>query len=163
MLGGIPVPEDGLPPYQVAFWVFVAAIVTDLLDGWAARLLDAHSETGLWLDPLADKMLTDSTWAALGWTGLAPAWLCIAMVARDAIILVVWAVVLTTGTRLRWAPSATGQVMVAFEGVALCVFLFHGPWLDVHWPSVATVLGGGALVLSHVSLAQYALNGPERT
>lgn len=144
-----------------AFWVFLAAMATDLLDGWVARRLNAFHPAGLWLDPLSDKVLTDTSWIALGWVGFAPVWLCAAMVARDAIILLVWAWILATGSRLRWSPTPAGQTMVAFEGVALCVLLFHGPWLDVHWPTVGTILGGISLALSFVSLLQYAVNGPE--
>ncbi len=143
-----------------AFWVFLAAIVTDLLDGWAARLLDAFHPAGLWLDPFADKALTDVTWAGLWWVGFAPGWLCAAMILRDVAILLVWGWILASGSTLRWQPTPAGQTMVAFEGVALCVFLFHGPWLNVHWPTVGTVLGVISLGLSFVSLLEYAVNGP---
>lgn len=40
-----------------AFWVFVAAAVTDWLDGWLARKLGQGSDLGRMLDPIADKML----------------------------------------------------------------------------------------------------------
>ncbi len=93
--------------------------------------------------------------------GYAPPWLCVAMVGRDVVILLVWGAVLATGSQLRWSPTPAGQTMVAFEGVALCVLLFHGPWLDVHWPTVGTILGGISLALSLVSLLQYAVHGPE--
>ena len=149
------------PHHLVAFWWFLAAIVTDLLDGLAARLLDAFHPAGLWLDPLADKVLTDATWIALGWVGFAPLWLCAAVLVRDVVVLSVWGYVLATGSQLRWSPTPVGQTMVAFEGVALCVLLFHGPWLDVHWPSVGTVLGVIGLALSLTSLLQYAVHGPE--
>ncbi len=145
----------------VAFWVFLFAIVTDLLDGWAARLLDAFHPAGLWLDPLADKVLTDSCWVALGWVGFAPVWLCVAMVARDALVVAVWACVWLRGLELQWTPRPLGQVMVSFEGVAICVLLFHGPWLNTHWPTVGTVIGTISLALSVISLLEYALEGPE--
>lgn len=157
----IPVPA-GVEANKVAFWLFLFAIVTDLLDGWAARLLDAFHPAGLWLDPLADKVLTDTTWFALGWVGFAPTWLCAIMILRDVVILLVWGYILGTGSTLRWSPTPAGQIMVAFEGVAVCVFLFHGPWLGVHWPTVGTVLGLLALLLSIVSLVEYATRGPER-
>ncbi len=149
----------GTEAHFVAFWVFVAAIATDLLDGFAARLLDAHSAAGLWLDPLADKVLTDSVWLALWWVGFAPAWLAWVIVLRDAVVLLVWVWALRTD--VRWSPSPVGQIMVAFEGIAVSVLLFHGPWLDVHWPSVGTVLGVISVALSAWSLKEYAVSGPE--
>ena len=62
---------------------------------------------------------------------------------------------------LAWQrPSPIGQIGVAFEGVAVSVLLFHGPWLEVHWPSVGLVLGAITLVLSLIAVGQYLLWGP---
>jgi CDP-diacylglycerol--glycerol-3-phosphate 3-phosphatidyltransferase len=144
----------------VAFWVFVAAMVTDLLDGWVARRLGAISALAEILDPVADKLLTDLAWVGLAWVGFAPAWLAIGMLARDAIVIGAWLVwALPRG--LRWSPRPMGQISVAFEGVSLAVLLFHGPWLDVHWPTVGAVLGAIGLALSIGQLLEYAV-GPRR-
>ncbi len=43
--------------FSTAFWMYVAALVTDWLDGWSARRLEAISDIGKLLDPLADKVL----------------------------------------------------------------------------------------------------------
>ncbi len=43
--------------FQFAFLAFLAGAITDFLDGWLARKLDAHSRFGVWLDPIADKLL----------------------------------------------------------------------------------------------------------
>ncbi|MFI4973905.1 MAG: CDP-diacylglycerol--glycerol-3-phosphate 3-phosphatidyltransferase [Caulobacterales bacterium] len=40
-----------------AFWAFVVAALTDFVDGWAARRLDAMTVWGAILDPIADKVL----------------------------------------------------------------------------------------------------------
>ena len=155
LLGQLPLPQGWLPN-RVAFAMFIFAIITDLLDGWVARRLQAFSPAGLWLDPFADKVLTDCTWAALGLVGFAPMWMCITMIARDVIIIGVWIPILLQRRARRWTPTPSGQVMVAFEGVALSVFLFHGPWLDVHWPTVGATIGAISLALSIVSLLEYA-------
>lgn len=141
-----------------AFWVFVAAIASDLVDGWLARRLDARSRAGEWLDPLSDKLLTDLTWVALWWIDFAPGWLAGALLARDLAVALAWAWAAPRGRR--WLPNPLGQIMVAYEGVALSVLVFHGPWLGVHWPSVGVVLGTVALFLSFASLVQYAWQGP---
>ncbi|MBI1384811.1 MAG: CDP-diacylglycerol--glycerol-3-phosphate 3-phosphatidyltransferase [Rhizobiales bacterium] len=41
----------------LAFWLFVAASLTDFIDGYLARRLDQSSELGRMLDPIADKLL----------------------------------------------------------------------------------------------------------
>ena len=41
----------------IALMLFVAAAITDYLDGYLARLLDQHSDLGRLLDPIADKVI----------------------------------------------------------------------------------------------------------
>ena len=51
--------------WLVAFWVFVAAVVTDLVDGPLARKFDAATESGAVLDHLADCIFVTSSLIAL--------------------------------------------------------------------------------------------------
>lgn len=143
---------------RVAFWLFLAAICTDLLDGFVARKVGAISSTGKWLDGLSDKVLTDVIWVALASIGYCPWWLAILIVARDVGVIIAWIWALRVGKR--WEASAVGQTMVAFEGTALCVLLFHGPWIDIHWPTVGTTIGTMSLLLSLWSVVGYVRTGP---
>jgi cardiolipin synthase len=70
-----------------AFWLFLAAGLTDLLDGWLAERLQARSELGGRLDPVADKVLVGAVYLALGWLGQIPLWLVALVVARDLTIV----------------------------------------------------------------------------
>lgn len=45
--------------YQAAFGLFLIAGLTDLVDGWAARQLNCVSNVGAFLDPLADKIMSN--------------------------------------------------------------------------------------------------------
>ena len=123
-----------------------------------ARRLGAASQLGEWLDPLADKLLTVPVWLALASIGFAPAWLVFLAVARNVAVLGAWALLARGFVSV--APSKTGQIMVAFEGVALSVLVFHGPWNGTHWPSVGTALGVVSLALSGASLVIYAAHHP---
>ena len=41
----------------IALWIYIAAAVTDFLDGWLARRWAQQSSLGRMLDPIADKLL----------------------------------------------------------------------------------------------------------
>ena len=77
---------------QLAFWLFVAAAISDAVDGFLAKRLGAVSEFGAYLDPLADKVLLVSIYITLGIANLLPRWLVILVVSRD--IMIVGAVLL---------------------------------------------------------------------
>lgn len=70
-----------------AFWVFLAAGILDGVDGALARVLNARTELGSYLDPLADKALMDGVYITLGAIGLLPSWLVIMVVFRDVLII----------------------------------------------------------------------------
>ncbi len=61
--------------------------VSDALDGWIARHFRWQTELGAYLDPAADKALLVSIFVTLGTRGYLPAWLVIAAVSRDVLIL----------------------------------------------------------------------------
>jgi cardiolipin synthase len=72
---------------SLAFLLFVAAGVTDGLDGFLAKRFNWRTELGAWLDPLADKALLVSIYVTLGIFGHIPAWLVILVVSRDILII----------------------------------------------------------------------------
>jgi cardiolipin synthase len=73
--------------FRFAFWLFVLAAVSDAIDGFLAKRLQAKSDFGAYLDPLADKALLMSIYVTLGIDGQLPLWIVIAVVSRDIMIL----------------------------------------------------------------------------
>jgi len=73
--------------FNSAFWMFVAAGISDALDGYLERRLKSPGVVGAYLDPLADKALLTSVYVALGYAGHMPAWLVILVVFRDVLII----------------------------------------------------------------------------
>jgi cardiolipin synthase (CMP-forming) len=71
----------------VAFLLFLAAGVSDAVDGFIAKRFNMASEIGAYLDPLADKALIVSIYVALGITEAIPRWLVILVVSRDIMII----------------------------------------------------------------------------
>src|SRR6266480_2567250 len=77
-----------------ALGTFVAAGVTDVLDGLIARRFGQKTSIGAVLDPLADKLLMTSSIVILslphmGFQNTIPRWLMILMISRDVFILLV--------------------------------------------------------------------------
>lgn len=70
-----------------AFWVFVGAGVSDAVDGYLAKRLDARSVLGSYLDPLADKLLLVAIYVLMGRAGEIPLWLVLLVIMRDAALL----------------------------------------------------------------------------
>jgi cardiolipin synthase len=77
----------------IAFVLFVAAGVSDAVDGYLAKRFHMATELGAYLDPIADKALLVSIYVALGISNLIPRWLVILVVSRD--IMIVGAVMLS--------------------------------------------------------------------
>jgi len=69
-----------------ALGVFLAAGVTDALDGLIARLANQRTTLGQYLDPLADKLLLVSAFVVLSVRDGIPVWATIIVVSRDVIL-----------------------------------------------------------------------------
>jgi cardiolipin synthase (CMP-forming) len=78
---------------RIAFVLFLAAGITDAVDGFLAKRFGMKTELGAYLDPLADKAMLVSIYIALGVAEAIPRWLVILVVSRD--IMIVSAVILS--------------------------------------------------------------------
>ncbi|MEO0249900.1 MAG: CDP-alcohol phosphatidyltransferase family protein, partial [candidate division WOR-3 bacterium] len=70
------VAEDwfGVSQQTLGVILFLAASLTDLLDGWLARRRGQITTLGTLLDPIADKLLISAAFISLVENRLAPAW-----------------------------------------------------------------------------------------
>jgi cardiolipin synthase len=107
----------------VAFVLFLAAGVSDAVDGFLAKRFNMTSELGAYLDPLADKTLIVSIYVALGIAGTIPGWLVILVVSRD--IMIVGAVMLSwlIGSPLKVKPLLVSKLNTVAQIVFACVVL----------------------------------------
>jgi len=70
----------------LALGLFIAAALTDWLDGYLARQWKMESDFGRLFDPLADKLLVVVTFVGLLGVGLLPVWFVSLVVAREFLI-----------------------------------------------------------------------------
>lgn len=95
--------------------LFMAAGITDTIDGVIARLTDAKSDLGATMDPLADKLLLVSSFVILTWLGALPAWLLILVLTRDVVILLGYMTIYFVSTPMQIDPSPVGKLNTFFE------------------------------------------------
>ena len=71
--------------YQFVFALFLIAALTDLLDGWLARYLECVSNVGAFLDPLADKIMSNVLLVFLScrYPEIIPLWMVLLLLARE--------------------------------------------------------------------------------
>ena len=114
-----------------ALIVFLAAGITDALDGLIARLTGQRTSLGAWLDPMADKLLLVTTFVVLTLpnvplTNHIPLWLTVFVISRDIVIVGVVAIVnLASGPRT-FRPSILGKLAtVTFIVTSVVIMYFN--------------------------------------
>ncbi len=73
--------------FWLAFVFFIAAGISDGVDGYIAKQFKLTTELGAYLDPIADKALLVSIYLSLGLLHYIPAWLVILVASRDVLIV----------------------------------------------------------------------------
>ena len=73
--------------WEAACWLFLAAAVSDGIDGLLARWLNQMTQLGAALDSIADKALGVVTLVMLTQAGAIPLWVTLAILLRDSIIV----------------------------------------------------------------------------
>jgi cardiolipin synthase len=74
--------------YTTAFYVFLAAAVSDALDGFLAKHVTGVTKIGAILDPIADKLLLSVMLGGLAYLAVLPAWLFFVILLRDIGIII---------------------------------------------------------------------------
>ena len=98
-----------------ALLVFIAACITDALDGMIARLTNTKTDLGAFLDPMADKLLILSAFVTLVLLGMLPVWLVIIVVSRDVILVLGSVVIYFTGHEFKAQPSIVGKITTVMQ------------------------------------------------
>ena len=135
-----------------AFFLFVAAGVSDAVDGWLARRNGGGNTVGALLDPVADKTLLVTMYVTLAAVNELPTWLAILVVFRDAVIVGGVIVLSWTGQSVMIRPLYISKLNTALQIVVVALTLLGaGFHLDAPiamtaliWAVAATTLGSGA-------------------
>lgn len=137
--------------------VFVIASLTDFLDGYLARKHHLVTTFGKFMDPLADKVLTQAAFIMLIGSGHIPAWIVVVIVARELMITGFRTVAASDGVTI--AASKWGKFKTTFQMLAIIVYLtkdsIFAPLGLTLPPTAATALLYLALVFTLISGVDY--------
>ncbi|MCE1165275.1 MAG: CDP-diacylglycerol--glycerol-3-phosphate 3-phosphatidyltransferase [Bacteroidetes bacterium] len=74
---------------RLSFIVFFVAVLTDWYDGWHARKYKSVTNFGIFIDPLADKVLTSFAFGIFCVLGFMPVWMLVIIVLRDIVVTLI--------------------------------------------------------------------------
>jgi len=156
--------------YGIAFALFMLAGISDALDGLLARWLRQKTTLGLYLDPIADKLLLSTLFVVLTHVGLMPRYVTVLVFSRDLGILLISTLLFATGTLRDFRPSLFGKLNTLVQIIALIAVLCQKIFVSSHLATLKDFLVRAIAVMAPLSAAQYAwivfqrMNAaPERT
>jgi cardiolipin synthase len=128
--------------FALSFGLFVAAGLTDALDGLLARALKQRTMLGAYLDPVADKLLLSTLFLVLLHEGLMPVTVTVLVFGRDVGILVVAAILYAAAGRREFSPSIFGKGNTLAQVSAVAAVLLQQALLqNMLWQQPAAVRG----------------------
>ncbi len=121
-----------------ALVIFIVASITDAFDGYYARKNDMVTDTGRFLDPLADKILVSSAFISFAVLGLIDFWMVVLIIFRDLFV---------TGLRVVMARKGftmmTSKIAKSKTGVQIGIIIFTLIFLSlkgIYWSVVTDYL-----------------------
>jgi cardiolipin synthase (CMP-forming) len=142
--------------FMPAFVIFLAAGVSDALDGFIAKRFNLRTELGAYLDPLADKALLVSIYVTLSIVGELPPAIAIIVVSRDVMILIAvlisWLLDNPVAIKPVWVSKFNTAVQIAVAALTLggrAVGLDPFPGEEYAlWLVVASTLASGGVYIT---------------
>jgi cardiolipin synthase (CMP-forming) len=135
--------------FDYALVVFCVAAVTDALDGLIARLANQRTPLGVYLDPLADKVLLTSAFVTLSIFQHVPTWLTTIVVSRDLILasgtLLLHLLNMSVNVTPMWLGKITTVIQLGYVVAVVAMIAFS--WSDV-WLFPAVLAVAGVTILS---------------
>ena len=109
----------------IAAAVFLAASLTDLLDGYLARRRGQVTTLGTLLDPVADKLLIMAAFISLVQLGLVQAWMAVIIIGREIAVMGLRSIASAQGFTID--ASQFGKIKMATQVAAITLLIFGMP------------------------------------
>lgn len=104
--------------------IFMLTSFTDFLDGYIARSRNLVTTFGKFMDPLVDKILTQTGFILLASSGIIPGWTVIVIIFRE--LLIDGLRVLAASNNKTIAASIYGKIKTTFQMLTIILFLLSG-------------------------------------
>jgi len=156
---------EGKLASAMACIIFIIASITDWLDGYLARKNNKVTSFGMFLDPLADKLMVMATMIMLIPLGRIDAWIVVLILGREIAITGLRGIASSEGVVI--AASNLGKYKTGFQIAALIGLTMHYNYygFDFHfwgnlllWVALALTLWSGYDYLKNF---KQILTGPE--
>ena len=145
-------------PAQIATIIcFIAASVTDFLDGWLARKRKEVTDLGKFLDPLADKMLVNLTFLAFVVLNLMPVWMFAVILVRD--FAVDGLRMMAAGRKVTIAASMFGKLKTLVQMITSVLILVNGLVGNEVFGIINNILLYKVVILTVISGVDYRYQG----
>ncbi len=142
--------------WKVAFALLWVAGVSDGLDGLLARKLHQRTTLGLYLDPIADKLLLSTLFVVLTHVGLIPRYVTVLVFSRDLGILLIATLLFATNTLRDFRPSLLGKVNTVIQILGVLTVMTCQVIPRAGLNDLKALLLWSIAVMAPVSAAEYA-------
>ena len=122
--------------YVIGAFLFLAAGVSDALDGWFAKRFDCITQLGSILDPIADKMLIVSTYIVLTLLGDIPLWLLLIVGFRDLGIVGGYLILQTIHVEMPPQPSVLSKINTVCQIIFVLVVMAN----QIGWIALSSLV-----------------------
>lgn len=117
---------------RLSLVVFFAAVLTDWYDGWHARKYDSITNFGIFIDPLADKVLTSFAFYLFYLLGFMSLWMLIIIALRDIVVTLIRSYDEYKGITLKTSFIAKAKTFVQMSYIFLILFLLISMTTDIN-------------------------------
>jgi len=108
---------------KLSLIIFFVAVITDWYDGWHARKYGLVSKLGIFIDPLADKILTSAAFVGFYMLGIMPLWMVLIIVVRDIIITLMRSYQEFKGNTLKTSFIAKTKTFIQMSYIFIVVIM----------------------------------------
>ena len=137
----------------IALIIFVAATITDKLDGTIAKRTGTVTNFGKFMDPMADKLLCCSALVCLCALGDVPSWVVLIIIGREFAISGIRQIAADNGVAI--AASNWGKAKTVAQMAMIIVMLTQRAFTNLTLDTLSVIIMYASVLLTVISIIDY--------